>query len=432
MFDEQSFIKQRQKQNIAVFIRQIEAFDRQKATELIAKGYVYVKTAIRTVVFTFGEVTYSRRVYAKAGRFSYPVDDELGLLPYTRHSQELLFELAQMAAKMSYREVAKTMAEMNNIEITKDTVAKAVKLVAKLYEEHADYQYFKDDAVVEKIQVPTLYIEGDGIQVKTPKKADKRTDLAHFVVHEGRYQTGANRYALKNKYEIITDNNYRAREELLTYLNQHYDFSKETTIVTNSDMGHGYTPYVFKTVAKIFKAKHEHFWDSYHLNTKIGEIYKNKSKDLEAKLYQAVYQHSRQDALTILDTTEALLEEGAELQRFQQFKTKLLRHFQYTKPAHLRGFTHHGIGIMESENSKIAFRMKHRGMYWSLKGATTMAKMIIDVKADQLRELFFGDWRQQYRYYQKLNNISTSDYLNEDEHVSELGKGTVYWHNRFH
>ncbi|OJG47872.1 Uncharacterised protein [Enterococcus gallinarum] len=33
---------------------------------------------------------------------------------------------------------------------------------------------------------------------------------------------------------------------------------------------------------------------------------------------------------------------------------------------------------MESQQSKIANRMKKRGMYWSLDGGKTMSKMIID------------------------------------------------------
>ena len=32
---------------------------------------------------------------------------------------------------------------------------------------------------------------------------------------------------------------------------------------------------------------------------------------------------------------------------------------------------------MESQHRKITYRMKHRGMYWSLKGAYTMSRLII-------------------------------------------------------
>ena len=55
---------------------------------------------------------------------------------------------------------------------------------------------------------------------------------------------------------------------------------------------------------------------------------------------------------------------------------------------------------MESQHRKVTYRMKHRGMYWSLKGAYAMAKMILLERMDQLEELFFGDWRQRYALYE--------------------------------
>ena len=54
---------------------------------------------------------------------------------------------------------------------------------------------------------------------------------------------------------------------------------------------------------------------------------------------------------------------------------------------------------MESQHRQVTYRMKHRGMYWSIKGACAMARLILLERIDQLEELFFGDWRQDYQYY---------------------------------
>ena len=51
---------------------------------------------------------------------------------------------------------------------------------------------------------------------------------------------------------------------------------------------------------------------------------------------------------------------------------------------------------MESQHCKIANRMKHRKMKWSIKGAETMARMIIDIGQNKLDDLFFGEWRGGY------------------------------------
>ncbi|MCT4404615.1 hypothetical protein EFT43_06835 [Leuconostoc falkenbergense] len=157
MFNEHELVLQQQQQNIRDFLRKIEHFDRQEASVMRAKEYEYVKTAERTVTFTFGEVTFSRRVYAKDGQFIYPVDEKLNLLPYVRFSMELLFELTNMATNMSYRAVAKTISALKHIEVTKDTVFKAVKLATTLYQEQDDYRFFKDVDLLKKVKTDVLY-----------------------------------------------------------------------------------------------------------------------------------------------------------------------------------------------------------------------------------------------------------------------------------
>lgn len=61
--------------------------------------------------------------------------------------------------------------------------------------------------MIEKIKLAVIYIEGDGIQVKIPKQEDKRTYLAHFVIHEGSQSSYLYRRVVQNKYEIIEANN---------------------------------------------------------------------------------------------------------------------------------------------------------------------------------------------------------------------------------
>ena len=62
-----------------------------------------------------------------------------------------------------------------------------------------------------------------------------------------------------------------------------------------------------------------------------------------------------------------------------------------TKPAKLRNLSAKGIGVMESQHRKITYRMKHRGMYWSLKGAYTMSRLIILDRINFVDDLFFGN-----------------------------------------
>ncbi|HDR3342192.1 TPA: hypothetical protein QCN85_006055, partial [Bacillus anthracis] len=111
---------------------------------------------------------------------------------------------------------------------------------------------------------------------------------------------------------------------------------------------------------------------------------------------EALFKHDKSAFRLVLDSTESLLSTEKDLENFQHFKRKLLNNFQYTKPAHLRGLSHAGIGIMESQHRKVTYRMKNRGMYWTLTGAQALSQMILLVDKNALEDLFFGDWQDAY------------------------------------
>lgn len=402
------------------FLIKIKQIENQKASELLASGWKYIKTATRTVIFTFGEMTFSRRCYKKGSEYCYPVDQTLGLLPYARYSMEICCLIAKLATQMTYRAVASTIEETKGIHITKDTVLKVRKLVDKLYAERKEFDILKDEEIVERKKVAKLYIEGDGIMVKTPLKDGKnRTDLAHFVIHEG-VDRKYNRNCLVNKHEILCQSNKIARKLVLDYIYNTYEFDENSLIITNSDMGTGYTAYTFNELVKSFGCNHEHFYDEYHVNDAFRKLFKNYP-ELKNKAMSAIQTHNRKNLKTVFDTFESMISDEKMLQRFWDVSKRILSNFRYTLPAAKRGLSHEGIGVMESQHCKIANRMKHRKMKWSLKGAETMARMIIDVGESKIEELFFGEWRTDYIQMQ-LNGLSAAKanvYSNEEKNVKE-------------
>ena len=136
----------------------------------------------------------------------------------------------------------------------------------------------------------------------------KNMDLSHFVVHTGSKQIGPNRFELENKKELIRLDNRLARRELLDLLENEYEITNETVLVTNSDCGKGYTPHVFTEIAKSFNVKrHEHFWDEYHLNKEIKEFTKSYPRELREDLFQAIREHDKKLLRRSLDTIESLV-----------------------------------------------------------------------------------------------------------------------------
>lgn len=415
--------------NAKTFLDFIQKYDEQMVPVMKARGYQCIHSMERTVAFTFGEFTFKRKRWKKGTAWIVPVDEKLGLQKNTRFSWELLYQIARLATIMPYDKVVQVIDLLYGISITKPTVVKAVKLGAQLLEEQADYHYYEEPKEHVKEAVDVIYVEGDGVMIKAKEheSPNHRFDLTHFVVHTGRRQIGKDRFELLNKKEFINLDHHLVREQVLDYLYNTYDITKDTLLITNSDGGHGYTPYVFKELAKALHIKkHEHFWDAYHLNQKVAAFFKPYPEELLTQAQEALFKHDKSAFRLVLDSTESLLSTEKEIETFQHFKRKLLNNFQYTKPAHLRGLSHAGIGIMESQHRKVTYRMKNRGMYWTLTGAQALSQMILLVDKNALEDLFFGDWQDAYQPIKELNNIPVSDWLKESTPQSKLPTGKVH------
>lgn len=402
-FDEKEFLTEMDRLREEQFLGQLKSYEKHIAPMMRQKGYHRIDQVERTVTFTFGQITFSRSRWRKGQKTCYPVDEWLGLKPYMRYSLELLLHMAKLASKMSYREVCRTIRDTYRLYVTKDAVLKAVKLASKLITEKEKYRFLLEEEP-EKIQTEYLYLEGDGVLVKTTSSGDKRhnTDLAHFLIHTGSKKIGNNRHILQNKHEIVHTDYEKAREELLDYLYNHFDISEQTVLITNSDNGKGYTRRTFEEIKKSLGIQHhEHFWDAYHLHEKVNQFLKNYPSLLKELLFEAIQTHNKSLMTTVFDTVESLIVSDEELDYYQDFRGKLVRRFKETKPPKMRGLSSSGIGVMESQHRKMTYRMKHRGMYWSFEGACAMAKMILLERIDQLDDLFLGDWKKQYSLYKE-------------------------------
>ncbi|MGT2712799.1 ISLre2 family transposase [Streptococcus oriscaviae] len=403
-FNERHFVEEMDEWRKQEFLKRIREYDESIAPTMRKNGYKRVDATERTILFTFGEITFSRNRWRRGHQTRYPVDDWLGLKKYMRYSPELIFHMAKHASKLSYREVCRTVWDAYRIQVTKDAVLKATKVSERLLEEKERYRfYLEEEQAPEKIKANKIYLEGDGVMVKTTSAGDERfnTDLAHFLIHTGSKKVGRNRYILENKYEIVHANHEKAKEELLDYLYNHFEITDQTILITNSDNGKGYTKRTFQEIKKALGIKrHEHFWDEYHLNQKLKTFFKPYPETLYNLAQKAIQTHKKPLLITVLDTVESLIETEEQYETYYSFRQKMIRNFKDTKPAKLRNLSHKGVGVMESQHHKITYRMKHRGMYWSIKGACKMAKMILLERIDQLEQLFFGDWRKSYQPYQ--------------------------------
>lgn len=415
IIDEQELVTSFGVQNEQTFLAFVADYDKSQEDLMRTKGFRYKGEVERTVAFTFGEVTFRRKRWVKDGQSLFPVDQKLGLPKHTRYSLELLYQIAKLATMVSYRQVVAIIALTYRISITKDTVLEAVKFSGQLLEEREHYRFYEDEETIEKKEAEIIYVEGDGVLVKCSEEGLDRhnKELAHFVIHTGLEKIAKGRPHLQDKKSIIQSTSHLAREQVHDYLYNHFQINSDTILVTNSDGGKGYTPYLFKELAKALGIqRHEHFWDAYHVNKLVKKSLNPYSTELANQALEAIYRHDKASLRTVLDTAESMIEDSQELDLFQAFKRRFLKEFAFTKPASLRDLPKLVIGIMESQHRKVTYRMKHRGMYWSERGAETVSRLILLREEGQLRDLYFGDWRERYDYYKELE-ITTRDYLRE-------------------
>ena len=424
ILDEQSMKNKFFARNEKQFLDFISKYDDQMVSTMKRKGFTYIHSMERTVVFTFGEITIRRRRWKKGNEWAVPVDEKLGLERNTRFSLEFMYQISQLATMMPYDKVVQVIELLYQVYITKPTVVKAVKLCGQLLDEKKEYRYFRDEEKHsdEKKKPDIIYIEGDGVWVKSrhDDSDQKNHDLSHFLVHTGSKQTGSNRFTLQDKKEFISVSRLNAKEQLMDYLYNHFEIQPHTLLITNSDGGPGYSPGIFKDIAKALKVRrHEHFWDVYHLNQELKDFFRKYPKELSNLAFQSIQEHNRSKLLTALDSAESLISTKEEQEGFRKFKSKLLNNFQDTKPAELRGLESAGIGVMESQHRKVTYRMKNRGMYWSLAGADTMSQMIVLTYEGNFRDLFFGSWREEYRKIEEINSVTGGTIFEQSKQETE-------------
>ncbi|HFU4482391.1 TPA: ISLre2 family transposase [Streptococcus suis] len=396
VIDERELLAEFRENTQEQFLKYIKQYEAYIAPIMRANGYRRINQTERTVLFTFGEITFSRSRWTNGVRTRIPIDEKLGLRKHTRFSRELLYYVSKLSTMLSYRQVGIVIETCLGFHVTKDTVLKVIKEAGELLEQKEKRPIYKPGTEPKKIKSKYIYVEGDGVMVKCTEKADERRnrDLSHFVIHTGRKQVGPNRFVLENKKEIVHINYNQARDDLLDYLYNYFEITPDTVLITNSDNGKGYTRRIFLEIAKALGIKrHEHFWDAYHVDEKIRTTLKNYPEELTDMLLAARYSHNKSDAKVVFDTCEAMTENEEEEAKLLGFKYKFLKRFSQTKPAALRGLPTHSLGIMESQHRKLTYRMKKRGMYWSENGACTMARMILLDRLEDLRELFFGEWQ---------------------------------------
>lgn len=404
----ETFFEQKQKQSKEeLFLAEIEAHDAEQTPRMKARGYTFKGYVEKTVSFTFGTITFKRKRWKRNDENCYPVDAYLGIKKRQRVSEGLLQEIATDLPLMTFRGVTEIMNQ-RDIEISTWVVVQARKCVSNLLKEREEYRFYSEEKNIrEKIKSPIIYVEADGLRIKTCSQNEKRknTDFSHYVVH-----TGKEKGKIQNFREFYSIKSIHAKQQVVDHIYNHYEVTPDTLLYTRSDEGTGYTAHIFKEFCSdigILKHNHHHFWDRWHIFKYISDHTAHIDQEIKELFEQAIRDQRRDKLHLALDTMESNIIFGTEKQQedFRVFKKRMLYNYKYSATSAQRNLPYRDIPVIEANHKKVTHRMKHRGMYWSLTGALTMIHLIIMKEKNTLGELFNGEWREKYAKYKEYDDI---------------------------
>ena len=67
-FDEKEFVAELDRKREQQFLKRVRDYDEQSAPSMRLRGYKRIDSTERTVLFTFGEITFSRNCWRKGRR----------------------------------------------------------------------------------------------------------------------------------------------------------------------------------------------------------------------------------------------------------------------------------------------------------------------------------------------------------------------------
>src|SRR5690625_1197031 len=335
----------------------------------------------RNVQFIFGNVQFKRTLmYDENGEANYPLDDWLGIRKHQRYSPLVELKLAELASEVTYRESARILTEWTAVDISHSSVGNILKTVGSAQAE-ADKEMVleleESACLPEGKKTDFLYTEADGVFVRSLEKK-KHIEVSHGILYEG-WNLNGKRVSLENQTVIMTTQPIdQFWAEIQTVAAHRYSL-ENTQIVSNSDGGAGYAAERFQSAFSQSRFPILHQLDAYHVAQDINRKFGYKKSELKDKIRKAIEGYNWDDFHLILDTFESTLEEEKAIEKGREFQTYIVRHWAYIKDWRKR-ISHapkgaRGLGSMESNQRKISFRMKKRGMHWSKDGAEAMVKV---------------------------------------------------------
>jgi len=367
---------------------------------------------ITTIKTKLGEIEFSRRRYVMeingTKKYIYLLDELLEIDSIGQYSQSVVEMIVREITKKSYRETAKTVSEDTDSTITYTAVRNIVIALGekiKRLEEEKIRLYEKGEIEGTK-EAKYIFCEHDGIYIKKQKskkhKGKKKCKVKNFkkkknkrnknsielkiaVIHEGKEPRYTNDFKLKNKIIVGTAlkaNDLKRIEN--TAIGTTYKEYTIKNVVINGD-GADWTGNIVEGAKEIFQL------DMAHIQKKIYMAVSNE--EYLKKMQEIVYTENPKDIFSLIYNYKVELEfdkkieelkKVQELEEYLRNNEKGLLRYQYRlgyKEGQFKEIEQElpSLGSEESHMYCVCRdRMKKNRTSWSLEGAESMLKVIMN------------------------------------------------------
>lgn len=376
-----------------------------------AEGWTVEKNDKREIQFSFGMVCFTHTLmYDSEGNAHYPFDEWAGFKKYQRRSPFVEVKVAEMASEITYRDTAHVLKEWTAVDISHTTVGTIVKKVGKAQakaDEEMVIELEESAELPEGKQVDFLYAEADGVFVRgTAKK--KSHEVSHAILYEG-WEENGKRVSLRQPKAIMTTQPTSSFWKEVQAITAHYYSLEKTQVVTNSDGGSGYTAEKFQEAFSQSQYPVLNQLDSYHVYQGLNRALGVAKSEYKEKVRKALNERDIDHFNLWLDTYESTLNDPEKIDGVEKFRSYILRNWE--RIIDWREHVDHppndarSLGAMESNQRRITYRMKKRGMHWSSDGAEAMVKVKQGILNSTLREAYLQDLKRSVRKQREVKRV---------------------------
>lgn len=206
-------------------IKTLENIDLKLYSDLDKARWKLIRIDKRTILSTFGELTFKRRYYYDIDNdeYVYLLDNLLGIPKNTRITNELRLKVLDLACEMSYSNVGKRIS--NEFVLSKSTVARIIK-----------------DTIIEQIYTDSINRKGNKIHLQLDEKfigmthSKRKKRYYTLTIFAGKEKISNNKYRLLNKTVVSSSSLKKLRQQANQILFERYSVTSDEEIYISGDL----------------------------------------------------------------------------------------------------------------------------------------------------------------------------------------------------